>query len=74
VEIDLAPFRAAAELLYAGPWLAERLHALGPFLERHPEEVHPVVRGIVEKARALSAVDVFAGMYRLEALRRAAAA
>ncbi len=74
VEIDLGPFRAAAELLYAGPWVAERLHAIGPFLERHPEDVHPVVRAIVERAGRLSAVDVFAGIYRLESLRRAAAA
>ncbi len=35
VEIDYAPFRAAAELLYAGPWVAERLAAIQPFLEKH---------------------------------------
>jgi allophanate hydrolase len=74
VEIDLSPFRGAAELLYGGPWLAERLAALGPFFDAHPEEIHPVVRTIVGRAAALSAVDVFHGMYRLEALRRGAAA
>jgi allophanate hydrolase len=74
VEIDLGPFRAAAELLYAGPWVAERLAAIGPFFDRHPEEIHPVMRSIVGAARQLSATDVFQGMYRLEALRRAAAA
>ena len=36
VTIDLAPFRAAADLLYAGPWVAERLAALGPFFDAHP--------------------------------------
>ncbi len=73
VDIDLSPFRAAAELLYAGPWLAERLAALGPFFDTHPEDIHPVVRAIVGRAKALTAVDVFQGMYRLQALRRAAA-
>jgi len=47
VTIDLAPFRAAADLLYAGPWVAERLAALGPFFDAHPEDIHPVVRAIV---------------------------
>ena len=40
VTIDLAPFRAAADLLYSGPWVAERLAALGPFFDAHPEEIH----------------------------------
>ena len=74
VEIDLAPFRAAADLLYEGPWVAERLASIRPFLEAHAEDVHPVVRAIVGRAASLSAVDVFQGMYRLEALRKAAGA
>ena len=74
VTIDLAPFRAAADLLYAGPWVAERLAALGPFFDAHPEDIHPVVRAIVGRASTMTAVDVFAGMYRLEDLRRQAGA
>jgi allophanate hydrolase len=74
VEIDLRPFRAAAELLYEGPWVAERLAAIGPFFEAHREDIHPVVRAIVGSAAVLSATDVFRGLYRLEALKRAAAA
>jgi allophanate hydrolase len=31
VEIDLTPFRAAADLLYKGPWVAERLASIRPF-------------------------------------------
>jgi allophanate hydrolase len=74
VTIDLAPYRAAADLLYAGPWVAERLAALGPFFGAHPEDIHPVARSIVGRASTMTAVDVFAGMYRLEDLRRQAAA
>ena len=33
VEIDYAPFRDAAELLYSGPWVAERTAAVGAFIE-----------------------------------------
>jgi len=33
VEIDYAPFLAAAELLYSGPWVAERTAAVGAFIE-----------------------------------------
>jgi allophanate hydrolase len=70
VEIDLAPFRAAADLLYAGPWVAERLAAIRAFFARHAEDMDPVVRSIIEGAGRLSAVDAFEGLYRLEALRR----
>ena len=70
VEIDLTPFRAAAELLYAGPWVAERLAAIRPFFERHADAMDPVVRSIIGGASRLSATDAFEGLYRLEALRR----
>ncbi len=33
VEIDFSIFRAVAELLYSGPWVAERLAAIQPFFE-----------------------------------------
>jgi allophanate hydrolase len=71
VEIDYSPFRAAADLLYSGPWVAERLAAIGPFLERHGAEMNPVVRDIITGARRFTAVDAFAAEYRLRELRRA---
>jgi allophanate hydrolase len=71
VEIDYSPFLAAAKLLYSGPWVAERLAAIGPFLERHAADMHPVVREIIAGARRFTAVDAFAAEYKLRALRRA---
>ena len=71
VEIDMAPFNEVAALLYEGPWVAERYAAIGPFLAKHAREVHPVTRRIIDKAKAFSAADAFAGLYRLEALKRA---
>ena len=69
VEIDYAPFRAAAELLYAGPWVAERLAAIQPFLEAHGDGMNPTVRGIIGGAAAHTAVKAFEAAYRLQALR-----
>ena len=70
VEIDYAPFRDVAQLLYDGPWVAERLAAVEDFAGAHRQEMNPIVRGIVEGARGMSAVDAFRGQYRLAALRR----
>lgn len=73
VEIDLSVFRRAADLLYAGPWVAERLAAIRTFLQDHAEEMNPVVRGIIAGGERYSAVDTFEAEYRLQDLRRAAA-
>lgn len=70
VEIDLTPFRSAAELLYQGPWVAERLAAVGGFVEARPDAVHPVVRDILLEARGKTARATFEGLYRLQALKR----
>jgi len=68
--IDLRPLLEAGRLLYEGPWVAERHHAVGDFIARHPQAVDPVVRRIIGGAAKLTAVDVFAGLYRLAELRR----
>ncbi len=74
VSIDYQPFLEAAALLYAGPWVAERLAALKEFAEKHAEALNPVVRDIVLSAKGMSAVDAFEGQYRLAELIRQAEA
>jgi allophanate hydrolase len=74
VTIDFTPFRDAAALLYAGPWVAERYAAVGAFVEAHPEAVHPVVGQIIRGATTYSAADAYRGQYQLEALKRVAGA
>lgn len=69
VEIDFAPFRETAALLYGGPWVAERLAAIREFFDRQPESVFPVTRGIIAGGRRFSAVEAFEAWYRLEELR-----
>ncbi|ASU38029.1 allophanate hydrolase [Herbaspirillum sp. meg3] len=75
VSITHIPFDAftdAAQLLYQGPWVAERRAALGAFFESHKEAIHPVVREITEQSDKFDAVDAFNGQYRLAELRREA--
>ena len=74
VEIDMAPLREAAQLLYEGPWVAERTAAVGSFLTDHPYSIDPAVRTILEAGRNVSGTDVFAGIYRLAELQRTAEA
>ncbi len=72
VPIDFAPFAKAASLLYGGPWVAERLVAAGELLERKPEAIHTVLRGILHDARAKTASQAFQAFYDLAGLIREA--
>ncbi|MBX3491451.1 MAG: allophanate hydrolase [Parvibaculum sp.] len=72
--IDFALFAEAAALLYEGPWVAERMAAVGGFIEAHPSGADPVVREIVLGGKKKTAVETFEALYRLEALKRRAAA
>jgi allophanate hydrolase len=70
VEIDFSIFRAAADLLYSGPWVAERAAALGSFLEAQGAAMDPTVYKIISGATRYTAIDGFRAQYRLEELRR----
>jgi allophanate hydrolase len=72
VPIDYAPFERAAAMLYAGPWVAERLAAIGDLAERNPEAIHPVVRRILLGAKGKTAVEAFHAFYQLADLIRLA--
>jgi allophanate hydrolase len=69
VRFDYAPFRETAALLYAGPWVAERLTTVAALLERSPDAIHPVVRAICENGRNFGAAEGFLAQYRLGELR-----
>lgn len=66
VIFDLGSFRSAAELLYAGPWVAERYAAVG----RHIDVAHPVVAEIIRGGLRYSAVDAFNALYKLNELKQ----
>jgi allophanate hydrolase len=65
VEIDFAPFREAAKLLYSGPWVGERLAAVGD------AATDPTVAKIIAGGGKYTAVDAFKAEYRLRELQRA---
>ena len=71
VEIDFAPFRETAALLYQGPWVAERLAAYQSF-GVSVADLDPSVRTIIMNGAAHNAADAFRGLYALEALKRRA--
>ena len=74
VEIDFAPFIETAQLLYEGPWVAERYAAIREFFDAKPEAIFPTTRQIISNASKFSAADTFNAMYKLKALQRKAEA
>ncbi|MBR1285216.1 allophanate hydrolase [Bradyrhizobium sp. AUGA SZCCT0177] len=72
VEFDLEPFYETAQLLYEGPWVAERYLVIRDLLASSPDSIHPVTREITIAGARPTAADTFAALYRLQALRRVA--
>jgi allophanate hydrolase len=70
--INYGPFHDAAELLYSGPWVVERLAAIKTFLTEHPNALHPVTARIIGGAKGITGTDTFEAIYRLAEIRRAA--
>jgi allophanate hydrolase len=71
--IDFTAFREIAELLYSGPWVAERYAAVGEFLSGNTEGVNETVKNIILRGARYSAADAFRSMYVLEELKQKAA-
>jgi allophanate hydrolase len=71
--IDFTVFQEAAQLLYSGPWVAERFAAVGEFLSSARDGVNEVVKNIILGGAKYSATDTFRSMYQLEALKQKAA-
>ncbi|RVU39853.1 allophanate hydrolase [Hwanghaeella grinnelliae] len=65
VTFDYEPFRATAELLYGSAWVAERLAAVKPYLDK---DLHPVTRQIIEDAGGFDATDAFEAIYAAQRL------
>jgi len=72
VEIDIDPLLEAAQLLYGGPWVAERTAAIAALLAEKPEAIDPTVRSVIEPGLGIDAVTVWNGIYRLAELQRVA--
>jgi allophanate hydrolase len=70
ISIDFTPMFTLAQLLYGGPWVAERHAAVEKFMAEHASDMNPVVRSIIEKAVNFSATDTFVAEYRRADLAR----
>ncbi|MBV9314110.1 MAG: allophanate hydrolase [Pseudonocardia sp.] len=65
----LGPLLEAGDLLYGGPWVAERLTGLADFLAAHSDDVLPVTRAVIQRGADYDAVSAFRGQHRLQELR-----
>jgi len=72
VETDFSPLLDAANLLYFGPWVAERYVAVKEMIDNSPEKMLDVTRGIIEQGRTKSAEEYFNAEYQLKAFKRQA--
>ncbi|MFN5700823.1 MAG: amidase family protein, partial [Betaproteobacteria bacterium] len=63
VEMDFSVLHEVAQLLYEGPWVAERYAVLETRLKDHPQSVDRTVATVVRKAEGQRAVDAFRAQY-----------
>ena len=70
VPLDFTPLHRVADLLYSGPWVAERHAVVAQILLDTPALVDPTVRRVIEAAQQFSATDAFTAQYELKALQR----
>lgn len=70
IEIDYSPFLEINDLLFRGPWLAERYGALRHIVDHNPVAIFPVTYEILLGGRRIPGTDVFAAQQRLQLLRR----
>ena len=70
VEIDFAPFRLAGEMMFTGPWVAERRSAIAALTDIDTGGLLDVTRTVLRSADSYSAIDTFAAIHRLYRLRR----
>lgn len=69
VPLDMDPWFAVAELLYEGPWVAERLVVVESLLQSAPQSLDPTVRQVIAQSFGHDATSAFRGRYRLEEAR-----
>lgn len=72
IEIDFAPFMEAAQLLYQGPWVAERWLVAHDVMDNQKESLLQITRSIIANGKNFTAAECFTAQYQLSALRRAA--
>jgi allophanate hydrolase len=71
-QVQALPFDTlfeVANLLYYGPWVAERVVGARSIYESQPEVLLPVIRQVLDVHQRFNAADTFAAQYRLQDLK-----
>lgn len=68
VELDFTPLYDIAQMLYFGPWVAERYVATERLMTTQPDALFPVTRKIIGSAEGKTAAETFKGFYALKDL------
>ena len=72
IEIDFAPFAEAGEMLFSGPWIAERYASVSKLIDIDRGELLEGTRKVLHSAAQFTGADTFAAQHRLLKLRRQA--
>ncbi|AOZ91074.1 allophanate hydrolase [Paenibacillus crassostreae] len=69
--IDTTIFNEVTNLLYDGPWIAERWSDLGEFIRHNVDEIYPVTKQILQSAieNGYDAASVFTALHKLKAYK-----
>ncbi|WP_417672015.1 amidase family protein [Roseibium sp.] len=62
---DLKAFQVVNDLMFFGPFLAERDVSVGEFIDAHRDESHPVVGSLIQSSRKFSAADAYRAQYQV---------
>jgi amidase/allophanate hydrolase len=68
--VDFTPFIEAGKMLFAGPWIAERVSAIRNLIDIEQDSLLDVTRNVLRSAAQFSAADAFAAQHRLLRLKR----
>jgi allophanate hydrolase len=68
--IDFTPFTSINDLMFFGPFLAERDVSVGAFLDAHPDAGIKLVRDLIIGSRRHSAADAYRALYRVKEVQR----
>lgn len=69
--VDFSPFTSINDLMFFGPFLAERDVSVGAFLDANPGVGVKIVRDLVLGSRTLSAADAYRALYKVKEVQHA---
>ena len=69
-EVDYSPFLSLNELMFFGPFVAERDVSVGDFLRKNGQAGHPIVRDIILQSNKWTAADSYKAQYQLQSIKR----